>query len=114
MYDVIVVGSGAAGMTAALCTAQHGLRTLVVEKAEHFGGSTARSGGGIWVPNNAVLAANGVTDSPEQASAYLGYQLTPTLAVRVGTGRVQALRGPLASTVVDVSLVSTYGVSAGS
>ncbi|WP_086668587.1 FAD-dependent oxidoreductase [Lentzea kentuckyensis] len=71
MYDVIVVGSGAAGMTAALCTAQHGLRTLVVEKAEHFGGSTARSGGGIWVPNNAVLAANGVTDSPEQASAYL-------------------------------------------
>jgi 3-oxosteroid 1-dehydrogenase len=71
MYDVIVVGSGAAGMTAALCTAQHGLRTLVVEKAEHFGGSTARSGGGIWVPNNAVLAANGVSDSPEQARTYL-------------------------------------------
>jgi 3-oxosteroid 1-dehydrogenase len=71
MYDVIVVGSGAAGMTAALCTAQHGLRTLVVEKAEHFGGSTARSGGGIWVPNNAVLAANGVSDSPERARTYL-------------------------------------------
>jgi len=71
MYDVIVVGSGAAGMTAALCTAQQGLRTLVVEKAEHFGGSTARSGGGIWVPNNAVLAAAGQPDSPEQASAYL-------------------------------------------
>jgi len=49
-----------------------------------------------------------------QASAYLGYQLTPTLALRVGTGRLQALRGPLASTVVDLSLVTTYGVSAGS
>jgi 3-oxosteroid 1-dehydrogenase len=71
MYDVIVVGSGAAGMTAALCTAQHGLRTLVVEKAEHFGGSTARSGGGIWVPNNHVVAAAGRPDSPEQASSYL-------------------------------------------
>src|SRR5688572_29745165 len=71
MYDVIVVGSGAAGMTAALCTAQHGLRTLVIEKAEHFGGSTARSGGGIWVPNNHVLTAAGRADSPEQANAYL-------------------------------------------
>jgi 3-oxosteroid 1-dehydrogenase len=73
MYDVIVVGSGAAGMTAALCTAQHGLRTLVIEKAEHFGGSTARSGGGIWVPNNAVVAAAGVPDTPEQAGAYLAH-----------------------------------------
>lgn len=73
MFDVIVVGSGAAGMTAALCTAHQGLRTLVIEKAEHFGGSTARSGGGVWVPNNAVLTAAGVPDSPEQASAYLAH-----------------------------------------
>ncbi|MCX2949034.1 FAD-dependent oxidoreductase [Lentzea sp. NEAU-D7] len=71
MYDVIVVGSGAAGMTAALCTARNGLRTLIIEKAAHYGGSTARSGGGIWVPNNAVVAANGVPDSPEQAATYL-------------------------------------------
>ncbi|KOV86761.1 3-ketosteroid-delta-1-dehydrogenase [Nocardia sp. NRRL S-836] len=73
MYDVIVVGSGAAGMTAALCTAQHGLRTLVVEKAAHFGGSTARSGGGVWVPNNPVLAAAGVQDTPEDAATYLAH-----------------------------------------
>ncbi|MGZ3144954.1 FAD-dependent oxidoreductase [Lentzea chajnantorensis] len=73
MYDVIVVGSGAAGMTTALCTAHRGLRTLVVEKAARFGGSTARSGGGIWVPNNPVLAEAGVRDTPEDASAYLAH-----------------------------------------
>ncbi len=73
MFDVIIVGSGAAGMTTALCTAHRGLRTLVIEKAEHFGGSTARSGGGIWVPNNAVVQAAGRPDSPEQASTYLAH-----------------------------------------
>ena len=54
-YDVVVVGSGAAGMVAALTAAHQGLSTLVVEKAPHYGGSTARSGGGVWVPNNEVL-----------------------------------------------------------
>ena len=44
-YDVVVVGSGAAGMVAALTAAHQGLSTLVVEKAPHYGGSTARSGG---------------------------------------------------------------------
>lgn len=72
-YDVVVVGSGAAGMTAALCTAHHGLRTVVIEKAEHFGGSTARSGGGIWAPNNAVLRTAGVPDTPVLAGEYLAH-----------------------------------------
>ncbi|GLZ28606.1 3-ketosteroid-delta-1-dehydrogenase [Lentzea sp. NBRC 105346] len=70
-FDVVVVGSGAAGMTAALCAAHQGLRTVVIEKGSEFGGSTARSGGGIWIPNNAVLRAAGVPDSPEQAATYL-------------------------------------------
>jgi 3-oxosteroid 1-dehydrogenase len=70
-YDVVVVGSGAAGMTAALTAAHHGLRTVLIEKAPHFGGSTARSGGGVWIPNNDVLLAEGVPDTPEQARAYL-------------------------------------------
>ncbi|MGZ4587034.1 MAG: 3-oxosteroid 1-dehydrogenase [Mycobacteriaceae bacterium] len=71
-YDVIVVGSGAAGMTAALTAAHNGLSTVVVEKASHFGGSTARSGGGVWIPNTETLRATGVTDdTPEAARTYL-------------------------------------------
>lgn len=72
-YDVIVVGSGAAGMTAALTAAHHGLRTVLIEKAPTFGGSTARSGGGVWLPNNDVLLAEGVPDTPEGARAYLAH-----------------------------------------
>ncbi|MFL6143683.1 MAG: 3-oxosteroid 1-dehydrogenase [Labedaea sp.] len=70
-FDVVVAGSGAAGMTAALAAARQGLRTVVVEKAATFGGSTARSGGGVWAPGNEVLRAAGVPDTPERASAYL-------------------------------------------
>ena len=70
-YDVVVVGSGGAGMVAALTAAHQGLSTIVIEKAPHFGGSTARSGGGVWIPNNEVLARCGVTDTPEAARTYL-------------------------------------------
>lgn len=49
-YDVVVVGSGAAGMTAALTAAHHGLSSVVIESASVYGGSTARSGGGLWLP----------------------------------------------------------------
>ena len=70
-YQVVVVGSGAAGMTAALTTAKRGLRTLVIEKAAKFGGSTARSGAGIWIPNNEVILAAGVPDTPAKAATYL-------------------------------------------
>ena len=71
--DVVVAGSGAAGMTAALTAAHFGLSALVIEKAGSFGGSTARSGGGIWAPGNSVLRAAGVADTPEQARAYLAH-----------------------------------------
>ncbi|MET8053453.1 3-oxosteroid 1-dehydrogenase [Streptosporangium sp. NPDC005286] len=70
-YDVVVVGAGAAGMTAALVAAERGLNTLVVEKAAKFGGSAARSGAGIWIPNNQVILAAGVPDTPAKAAAYL-------------------------------------------
>jgi len=60
-------------MTAALTAAHLGLSALVIEKAASFGGSTARSGGGIWAPGNAVLRGAGVADSAGQARDYLAY-----------------------------------------
>jgi 3-oxosteroid 1-dehydrogenase len=72
-FDLVVAGSGGAGMTAALTAAQLGMSVVVIEKAAFFGGSTARSGGGIWAPGNAVLRAAGIVDTPEQASAYLAH-----------------------------------------
>ena len=70
-YDVVVIGSGAAGMTAALTAAKQGLGVVVVEKAATFGGSAARSGAGVWIPNNSVILAAGVPDTPAKAAAYL-------------------------------------------
>src|ERR1700757_4335011 len=72
-FDIVIAGSGAAGMTAALTAAHLGATAVVLEKTGSFGGSTARSGGGIWAPGNAVLRRAGVADTPEQARAYLAY-----------------------------------------
>ncbi len=60
-------------MTAALAAAHNGLSAVVLEKAPTYGGSTARSGGGVWVPNNRVILRSGVPDTPEAASAYLDH-----------------------------------------
>jgi 3-oxosteroid 1-dehydrogenase len=111
-FDVVVVGSGAAGMTAALTAAQHGLSVLMVEKTDRFGGSTARSGGGIWAPGNSVLNRAGVADSPEQARAYLAH----VAGDGVDAARQQALltHGPAmldlvrALTPVDFAWVPGY------
>ncbi|MEP7737771.1 3-oxosteroid 1-dehydrogenase [Nocardioides sp. 31GB23] len=71
--DVVVVGAGGAGMTAALAAGTAGLDTLLVEKSGYFGGSTARSGGGVWIPGNYALREAGQVDDDdhEQAMAYL-------------------------------------------
>ncbi|WP_405146955.1 FAD-binding protein [Nocardia salmonicida] len=67
----LVVGSGAGGLTAALAAADRDLDTLVIEKASVYGGSTALSGGGIWVPNNPTLLREGLGDSRADVRAYL-------------------------------------------
>jgi 3-oxosteroid 1-dehydrogenase len=67
-YDVIVVGSGAAGATAALRAAELGMSVLIVEKAHKYGGTSATSGGVMWIPNHQL---NSNDDSREQALEYL-------------------------------------------
>jgi 3-oxosteroid 1-dehydrogenase len=70
-FDVVVVGSGAGGMTAALCSQAQGLSSVVVEKSDKYGGTTAVSGGGIWIPCNDDIAKNGGSDSYEEALTYM-------------------------------------------
>jgi 3-oxosteroid 1-dehydrogenase len=68
--DVVVVGSGGGSLCAALAVVSSGHQALVIEKADVLGGSTAMSGGILWLPNNAVIRRNGVDDSRGDALRY--------------------------------------------
>lgn len=70
-YDVIVVGSGASGFSAAITGKKEGLKTVLIEKEKVFGGASALSGGGVWIPNNRYLVKGGVQDSFQEAKTYL-------------------------------------------
>ncbi|MGH6776664.1 MAG: FAD-dependent oxidoreductase [Bradyrhizobium sp.] len=72
--DVLVVGSGAAGLSAAITAGHHGLKVLIVEKEPRFGGTTARSGGWLWIPGTSLARAWGIVESKEQARAYLRHE----------------------------------------
>jgi succinate dehydrogenase/fumarate reductase flavoprotein subunit len=69
--DVVLVGSGAAALAAAVRASGDGADVLILEKAEQIGGTTAVSGGSVWVPCNRQMAELGVTDSREEALAYI-------------------------------------------
>ncbi|ATE65481.1 FAD-dependent oxidoreductase [Rhizorhabdus dicambivorans] len=69
--DVVVVGSGAAGVAAALSAQHHGATAVVLERSDKFGGTSAVSAGGAWIPNNHHMHEVGSTDSREQALTYL-------------------------------------------
>src|SRR3546814_7241506 len=69
--DVLVVGSGAGAMTAALRAAHAGAKVLIVEKAAVYGGTLATSGGGLWIPGNHLMADCGIDDSDDEALQYL-------------------------------------------
>lgn len=69
--DFLVVGSGAGGMAAAIRAHDLGADTLIIEKASVYGGSTAWSGGVIWVPDNPCMKAKGMADSAAEAMEYL-------------------------------------------
>lgn len=69
--DYLVAGSGAAGLSAAITARLNGLDTLVVESMDKWGGTTAISGGGLWVPNNPLMIRDGEQDTPEKAYDYM-------------------------------------------
>ncbi|OYU34794.1 FAD-dependent oxidoreductase [Novosphingobium sp. PASSN1] len=71
MFDLIVVGSGASGLSGAITAKRRGLNVLVVEKADVWGGTTALSGGGVWAPANRIQLAAGIQDSIEEAGLFL-------------------------------------------
>jgi succinate dehydrogenase/fumarate reductase flavoprotein subunit len=70
-FDVIVIGSGAGGLTAAVTSASEGLRVLLLEKTGYVGGTTAISGGASWLPNNHHAAEVGCSDSDDAVITYL-------------------------------------------
>jgi len=73
--DLLVVGSGASGLSAAVTAAYHGLKVIVVEKDPVFGGATAWSGGWMWVPGNPLAKRAGINEDPQQPRTYLRHEL---------------------------------------
>ena len=79
VVDVIVVGSGAAGYGAAIGATRNGARVVVLEKTSFPGGTTAKSGGVMWICNNSVMKREGIPDDRNAALRYLARTAFPTL-----------------------------------
>lgn len=110
--ELIVVGAGAAGMTSAAVAAAQGLRVLLVDCADRVGGTTAISGGMVWVPANHRMAEAGIEDSLAAARTYLGHTVPPDddprpLEAFLSRGD-EALRFLEQHTAVQLQPVRTY------
>ncbi|RQZ62262.1 FAD-dependent oxidoreductase [Burkholderia sp. Bp9004] len=73
--DLLVIGSGASGLAAAVTAAWHGLSVIVIEKDEVLGGASAWSGGWMWVPGNPLAKRAGIHEDPQQPRIYLRNEL---------------------------------------
>jgi 3-oxosteroid 1-dehydrogenase len=71
MRNIVIVGTGAAGLVAAITAAECGLRVTLLEKANQWGGTSSWSGGALWIPAHPLMLENGVSDSLESARAYM-------------------------------------------
>jgi 3-oxosteroid 1-dehydrogenase len=71
MFDFVVVGCGGGSMCAGLVMRAAGKSVLILEKTSLVGGTTARSGGVMWIPNNPFMRRDGIEDSYEKAATYL-------------------------------------------
>lgn len=101
--DLVSVGSGGGGLMTALAVADAGLSSIVIEKTERVGGSTAMSGGILWLPANPLMAADGDTDTIEDGLRHMaavigdvGPASTPAKReayVRQGNAMVEWLQG---------------------
>src|SRR5690349_22422307 len=85
--DVLVLGSGAGGLSAAVTAAAQGLRVIVAEKEDVFGGTTAWSGGWMWIPRNPLAARAGIREDADAPSTYLRSEL----GAHFDTGKAHAL-----------------------
>lgn len=72
--DVLVIGSGASGLAAAVTAAHHGLTVVVAEKASQLGGTSAWSGGWLWIPRNPLAIAEGIVEADDAPERYLRAQ----------------------------------------
>lgn len=72
--DLLIIGSGAGGLSTAITAKKHGLDVIVVEKEEYFGGTTAFSGGVLWIPGNPHAKRDGVKDTREAARTYMKHE----------------------------------------
>jgi succinate dehydrogenase/fumarate reductase flavoprotein subunit len=84
--DLLVIGSGAGGLSAAVTAAFHGLKVIVVEKEPVFGGTTAWSGGWMWVPRNPLARRAGIDEDKEKIRTYLRAEI----GKHYDSGRIEA------------------------
>ena len=79
LVDVVVAGSGGSGLVAAVMAAEGGSRVMVLEKSAQTGGTTRKSGGGVWVPDNHHMQRLGLVDSRDGALRYMACTAEPQL-----------------------------------